>query len=500
MHPYVDARGNEGAVGSFHDVTARVDAERAVEEALVKQQVLTTRLEAVDRAKSRMFQNISHEFRTPLTLIHGPLDELLKDPSLPLDARRRLDIAAALRGVDRMQRLVDGLLEVARGEAGQLVVDRQPADLRALTRQGVAMFTSAAEDAGLELHLDVDDAPPLVRTDPELWTRVLMNLVSNAIKYTLDGSIHVTLSHVDGRARLAVIDTGVGIAPDELPFIFERFSQAASRPVRGDRGSGLGLALVMEIVTALDGTVDVTSAPGEGTAFVVELPAEECPVADPAAPPVREPAPTSGWCSPALRAGAVLVVEDDADLRAYLRGLIEASGWQVADVGDLESARPLVAEHDLVLSDVMLPDGSGVDLVQWVRAQEDTIRWMPVILLTAKADRASVVEGVTAGADDYIVKPFDPEELVARVATQMELALLRRFILDEADGRASNLQQALQSNRTIGTALGILMSSRGMTGKQAFDELRRASQHSNRKLRDIADEVTLTGALPDAGP
>lgn len=515
MQPYVDARGGEGAVGSFRDVTARVEAEQALERSLAEQSLLATQLEAVDRAKSRMFQNISHEFRTPLTIIQGPQRELLADPSVRLSTRQRQDLEGSLRATERLQRLVDGLLEVARGEAGQLVVDRRPMDLPLLTRQGVAMFASAAANAGLELTVDIHEFPPLVRADPELWTRVLLNLVSNAIKYTSVGGIHVGLSYADGRARLSVSDTGAGIDQDQLPFIFERFHQATNSPVRGHTGSGIGLALVMEIVTAVGGTIDVTSTPSGGTTFVVEFPAEECagdeecadfdlaPLArasvseiDPVASSAWAPVPPDAPAEAGLRGGSVLLVEDNADLRAYLRRLVETSGWQVTGVGDLESARPLVAEHDLVVSDVMLPDGSGVDLARWVRTQADPVRWMPVLLLTAKADRASVIEGIRAGADDYIVKPFDPQELVARIATHMELALLRRFVLDEADGRASNLQKALQSNRTIGTALGIVMASQAITAEQAFDELRRASQQSNRKLRDIADEVVYTGAPP----
>ncbi len=194
--------------------------------------------------------------------------------------------------------------------------------------------------------------------------------------------------------------------------------------------------------------------------------------------------------------GRVLVIEDNDDLREYISRLLRSAGWWVTTTDTAEAAQAEIEGHDVVLSDIMLPGMSGLDLVRWIRAQAE-VRWTPVLLLTARAGTESVVEGLTAGADDFVTKPFDPDELLARVATHMELSLLRKVVLDEAEDRADNLQRALASNRLIGTALGIVMATRKVTAEEAFALLRSVSQRANRKLRDVADDVVFTGALPD---
>jgi DNA-binding response OmpR family regulator len=186
--------------------------------------------------------------------------------------------------------------------------------------------------------------------------------------------------------------------------------------------------------------------------------------------------------------GRVLVIEDNDDLREYISRLLRSAGWWVTTTDTAEAAQAEIEGHDVVLSDIMLPGMSGLDLVRWIRAQAE-VRWTPVLLLTARAGTESVVEGLTAGADDFVTKPFDPDELLARVATHMELSLLRKVVLDEAEDRADNLQRALASNRLIAT--------RKVTSEEAFTLLQSVSQRANRKLRDVADDVVFTGALPD---
>ncbi|MDI1290532.1 MAG: response regulator, partial [bacterium] len=210
--------------------------------------------------------------------------------------------------------------------------------------------------------------------------------------------------------------------------------------------------------------------------------------------PAAAPAGDENDATPEVQRGRILLVEDHEDLRGYITRLLAEAGWLVTDVGDAESAQPLLIDHDLLLSDVMLPGIDGLDLARWVR-RDEALRWTPVILLTARADRESIIAGLHAGADDFISKPFDPEELIARVGTHLELSLLRKVVLDEADNRAANLQRALGSNRVIGTALGILMANERISADEAFVRLREASQTSNRKLRDVADDVVFTGAL-----
>lgn len=516
--PYGD-HGRGGAVGTMRDVSARIAAEQALiaseQEYRMLAEIASERLEQlarIDDAKSRLFQNISHELRTPIAVIQAPLRGLLNGSEASgLSEHQRRDIEAAARAADSLQRLVDGLLDVARGQAGQLVVIDEPTDLAALTTDAVAMFRSSAEQAGLELMVSTAGFPPVVRIDRDLWLKVLLNLVSNALKFTREGEIAVHLRHDGEFVELRVSDSGVGISDEDLPHIFERFQQARNQPVRGQSGSGLGLALVAELVRAVGGSISVETNVGLGTSFSVRMPAERSvEPANPASTMIG----TTSTPTPLLatedvlaggdgerfepdvdrQRGRVLLVEDHEDLRAYIARLLVNEGWAVTSVGDAEAAQGLLADHDLLLSDVMLPGMGGFELVRWVRSQED-LRWTPIILLTAKAGRESVLEGLGAGADDFVSKPFDPDELIARVGTHLELSLLRRVVLDEADDRAANLQKALGTNRVIGTALGILMIQERITADEAFTRLREASQVSNRKLRDVADDVVFTGTL-----
>ncbi len=497
------------AASQFHRIvvdTATYDLE----------QTRMAKLAEVDEAKSRLFQNISHEFRTPLTMIHGPQQSLLHRADLNLTDDERADLASAVRATERLQRLVDGLLEVARGQADRIVTNLEATDVPGLTAEGVAMFRAAAEDAGLSLRVCVsDEFPPALLIDRELWMRVFLNVVSNAVKYTEAGSIAISLTYAQGEVVLVVTDTGVGIAEDDLPYIFDRFQQAQTRPVRGDARSGIGLALVAELLRAVGGSARIESELGSGTVVTLHLPAEPASdVTAPTSPAIdrllsseraelavltaaaeSDEAPSTPADGTA-DSGRVLVVEDNDDLRKYVTRLLRSAGWLVTATDSAEAAQQTMAGHDVVLSDIMLPGMSGLDLVRWVRSNAD-VRWTPVILLTARASTDSVVEGLTAGADDFVTKPFDPDELLARVATHMELALLRKVVLDEAEDRAANLQRALSSNRHIGTALGIIMATQKVTADQAFASLREASQSANRKLRDVADDVVFTGALHD---
>ncbi len=514
--PYGE-RGRGGAVGTMRDVSTRVAAEQALmaseQEYRMLAEIESERLQqlaSLDDAKSRLFQNISHELRTPIAVIQAPLRGLLKGKeSVGLTDRQRADVEAAARAADSLQRLVDGLLDVARGQAGQLVVVDEPTDLAVLTSDAVAMFRSSAEQSGLQLTVSSAGFPPVVRVDRDLWLKILLNLVSNALKFTREGEVAVHLRHDGEFAELRVSDSGVGISDEDLPKIFERFQQARNQPVRGPSGSGLGLALVAELVRAVGGSIGVETTEGLGTSFTVRVPAERC--VGPASPSSTVSGTTQAdapWLSASSsdadpvvgdegdsrQRGRVLLVEDHEDLRGYIARLLMNEGWAVTAVADAEAAQDLLADHDLLLSDVMLPGMSGFELVRWVRSQE-SLRWTPIILLTARAGRESVLEGLGAGADDFVSKPFDPDELIARVGTHLELSLLRRVVLDEADDRAANLQKALGTNRVIGTALGILMIQERITADEAFTRLREASQVSNRKLRDVADDVVFTGTL-----
>ena len=469
-----------------------------------------TALADLDRGKSASFANVSHEFRTPLTVAFSGLSELRGSP---LSVEQLGHVDAVKRAADRLNRPVDSLLDFARAEAGMLTPVLELVDITEVTGEVVSMFRSAVETAGLELRLPLDDVGPVV-TDREAWIKVVANLMSNAYKFTEHGSIEVTLRGDGDGVELAVADTGTGITPEEADRVFDRFHQVTGQPARGISGTGIGLALVKDLVEAQGGRLHLNSKPGEGTTVTVTLPVQE-PSIHGESVPSDDVASTIGGLTaelalpdvadpPALAehrdAPNVLVVEDNPDLRGYLTRLLVSDGWNVTAVADVETALRTERLPDVILSDVMLPGQSGLDLVRLIRSQPD---WgpIPVVLLTARSGAPEIAEGLNAGADDYVSKPFEPVELLSRLRTHHELNRDRGLRLTEAEDKAANLQIALTTNRQIGMAVGVLMAREKITSERAFDLLRRQSTNTNRKLREIAEDVTLTGQLPRAaGP
>ena len=464
-------------------------------------------LVTLDAAKTRFLQNVSHELRTPLTLILGSLRAIRQE-----GRAYREDVDIAERGALRLQRLVDGLLEFAQADADELHAVLAPTDLALVTADVASMFRAAIERAGMRLEVDPATLSRLVEVDPEMWVRIVTNLLSNAVKFTSVGSIRVSLREDGDDAVLVVADTGVGIPPDELARIFERFHQVPGMIPRGQEGAGIGLSLVSDLVKAHHGTIAVDSTVGVGTTLTIQIPmgtasARPGPVGihsgmaqafraevdaglrAPGEQPVAER-------EPALpEVGQVLLVEDNADMRAYLTRLLRSDGWNVTAVADAAAALRLPPPPpDLVLTDVMLPGTDGLELVRTLRRLPATAR-LPIVLLSARAGSDSAAEGFTAGADDYVAKPFNPLELLARMRMHVELARLRDAV-SQAEDEAANLRVALSSNRRIGTALGILMYRFKIGNDESFTLLRETSQRLNRKLADIADEVVLTGELP----
>jgi signal transduction histidine kinase/DNA-binding response OmpR family regulator len=469
-------------------------------------------LAALDEDKTRFYQNVSHEFRTPLTLIQGPLHTVLDEAGPDLSARHRESLLAASRAALRLRKLVDSLLQFARVDADEIHAQFEATDLAVLTADLASMFRSAVEQAGLAYIVDASGVSGPVDVDREMWAEIVLNLLSNAVKFTRKGRIELHLRTVDDGVELAVSDTGVGIPPAHLPHVFERFSQVPGQSGRSAEGSGIGLALVAALAAAHGGKVDVHSVHGEGSRFTVTIPlaasaeragaqpgprvgestinayvieAESWLKADPVTEPPRSPSASNG---------RLLLVEDNGDLRSYLVRLLTADGWDVEAVSTVDAALQVDPPPEIVVTDVMLPGRSGLDLTRLMRADE-SLRRIPVIVLTARRGPAAAAEGLRAGADDYVAKPFEPSELLARIRVHHELARLRDFALSQAENRAANLHRALASNRQIGVAIGVLMAQAKITEEEAFDQLREVSQRQNRKLRDIADQVVLTGAL-----
>jgi signal transduction histidine kinase len=402
-------------------------------------------LAELDRAKTTFFSNVSHEFRTPLTLILGPLEQALGEQGRPLDPE---SLQMLHRNALRLQKLVNSLLDFSRIEGGAIVARSSPTDLVRATTEHASAFRSMIEAAGLKLRVQCDELPDAVWLDRDLYEKILLNLLSNAFKYTLQGAIDVILRDCGASVALSVRDTGVGIASDELPRIFERFHRIENAAARTHEGTGIGLALVRELVALLGGAIEVESQPGVGSVFTVTLPKGEMP--DLAAPAHASPSTDSdagaSFLQEAARWGAaapdamarlapqeagggrpaVLCIDDNADMRDYLHSLL-APRYALRFASDgasaLQSARR--EPPDLVISDVMMPGMNGLSLLQALRA-DDRTRSVPVILLSARAGEEARVEGMQAGADDYLVKPFAARELQARVDAHLRLALLRR--------------------------------------------------------------------------
>ncbi len=435
-----------------HIAQALANAE-AYEEARRRAEALAE----IDRAKTAFFSNVSHEFRTPLTLMLGPLEEMLamKDRLLPSVSEL---VSVTHRNGLRLQKLVNTLLDFSRIEAGRFRLSFQPTDLAALTAELASAFRSAVEQAGLKL---IVDCPPLaepVLVDREMWEKVVLNLLSNAFKYTFEGQIAVRLTADGERAHLSVADTGTGIPEDELPHIFERFHRVEGARGRTQEGTGIGLALVAELVQLHGGTVEVESTPGQGSKFTVSLAlgtAHLSPDRMPAARNVSSttlPAetyideaahwlPDAGSVAPVTSgpgSGKVLLVDDNADMRNYVARLL-ASRYEVEAVANGEEALERALDHppDLVLSDIMMPRLDGFGLLKALRGNPATAA-LPVILLSARAGEEAGVEGLDAGASDYLVKPFTARELLARVGAHMEMARVRKqAALQEATLRAA---------------------------------------------------------------
>jgi PAS domain S-box-containing protein len=414
-------------------------------------------LAAIDRAKTAFFSNVSHEFRTPLTLLVGPLEDSLADAT-PLPSAQRERLETAHRNALRLVRLVNTLLDFSRIEAGRIDASYEPTDLAALTIDLASAFRSAVERAGLALVVDCPPLPEPVYVDRDMWEKIVLNLLSNAFKFTFEGEIRVELRRRGDQVELRVADTGVGIPEGDLGRMFERFHRVRGARARTHEGTGIGLALVQELARLHGGTVAVASEEGRGTSFTVTVPngsvhlpadrissgqparktigatpyVEEAlrwlPGADRTALPFADelaPASPAAGAAPGTTA-RVLIADDNADMRDYLARIL-GQHFRVEVVADGGAALDRIRADapDLVLTDVMMPTLDGFGLLAAIRGDARTTS-TPVILLSARAGEEARIEGLRAGADEYLVKPFSARELLACVASQLRLTRLRR--------------------------------------------------------------------------
>ncbi len=424
-------------------------------------------LAELDRTKTAFFSNVSHEFRTPLTLMLGPLEEML---SADTGANREL-LGVVHRNGQRLLKLVNTLLDFARIEAGRAQASYEPLDLAALTVDLASNFQTACEMAGLRL--EVRCGTPLEGwVDREMWEKIVLNLLSNALKFTLQGSISVALEDAGDCLTLSVADTGIGMPRDALARVFDRFHRIEGARGRSHEGSGIGLALVQELVKLHGGTISVESELGQGTIFVVTMPkgGDHLPLNQHETRPAEGSGMrahayvaealswlgSNGQAAPSDVAGArsvrVLVADDNVDLRDYV-GRLLAEHYTVETAADgiaaLEAAR--ARRPDVIVTDAMMPRLDGFGLIRALRDDVE-LRSVPVLVLSARAGEEAKLEGLHHGADDYLVKPFSARELIGRVDALRRADTIRRNALEAL--RQSNAQnKALLDHAPVGAYL-----------------------------------------------
>ena len=400
-------------------------------------------LEDLDKAKTIFFSNISHEFRTPLTLMLGNIEEALNEPeSVPKNFER---MNVTHRNAMRLLKLVNTLLDFSRIESGRQKAVYSLTDIVSYTNNLAGNFRSIVEKAGLKLFVKADSIIQPVYLDKQMWEKIVFNLLSNAFKYTLKGSISLRLFSEKNNAVLEVEDTGVGIPEKELPHMFERFHRVQNVTGRTYEGTGIGLSLIKELVLLHGGNISVKSKEGKGSVFTVtipfgkeHLPAEQtydtpqeledvisATYIDEAASLLDNGVSGSNNTVYVEKAASgtatILVVDDNADMRNHIASLLQKHFTVITAVNGMEALHKIRSEEpSLVLSDIMMPIMDGIQLLKTIKEDKQLNR-IPVILLTARAGEESKIEGYQTGADDYLVKPFSANELKARIDAQLKI-------------------------------------------------------------------------------
>jgi PAS domain S-box-containing protein len=440
-------------------------------------------LAEIDRAKTAFFSNVSHEFRTPLTLMLGPLEEVLPEARERLNREGHEQLVTVRRNVLRLLKLVNTLLDFSRIEAGRVQAVYEPTDLAGITSEIASVFRSAMENARLRFLVECQPIGEPVYVDRDMWEKIVLNLLSNAFKFTFEGEIAVMLKPLDGAVELQVRDTGVGIPEEHRHRVFERFHRVEGIRARTYEGTGIGLALVQELVKLHGGSVVVESTVDQGSTFTVtiprgtaHLPAERIQAApSTASTAVRAkayaeealrwlPDESGGTAEVALlsqpasfasaleiepvaKRELIVVADDNGDMRQYLRHLL-VHRYEVHAVTDgqraLEATKQL--HPALVLADIMMPRLDGFGLLRAIR-DDAALASTPVILLSARAGEESRVEGLQAGADDYLIKPFTARELLARVATHVKMARLRHETAEREERLRASEERLAETSR-----------------------------------------------------
>jgi len=463
--PVLDRNGNVIQLAQrVEDVTEflrlkKITGQMEVEVLLRAQEVKDTnnqlvqaneKLKVLDQLKTDFFANISHEFRTPLTLILGPLEDALHHPSKTVSGDA---LESMHRNTLRLLGFINGLLDLTRLEADYMTSVFEATDLPAFTTSLVGSFQSVLASANLKLHIDCPPMAKPVYIDRSQWEKIVLNLVSNAFKFTFEGSISVRLREDDGSIQLVVSDTGTGIPDGELSKVFDRFHRVKGARGRSIEGTGIGLALVQQLVKLQGGFVQVDSTVGKGTNFTVVVPIRTEPPeksltsAEGSAPNTQ--ALTDGqslYLSEMIPAAAsskapleqksdetqqekkrIALADDNSDMRAYITQILSPL-YSVETYKDGEEAYEGIIQNmpDLLLSDVMMPNLDGMGLLKKLRTNPKT-EFLPVVFLSARTGEEAMIEGLETGADDYLMKPFSRRELVARIKSNLDLSRLRNL-------------------------------------------------------------------------
>lgn len=423
-------------------------------------------LQEIDRAKTAFFSNISHEFRTPLTLMLGPLEEMLSQQEGVLTHQQEANLTATHRNAMRLLRLVNTLLDFSRIEADKVRAQYFPVNLAAITADIASTFRAAVEHAGLQLTVDCPTLSKAAYVDRDMWEKIMLNLLSNAFKYTLKGGITVALKEEDEYALLSVCDTGVGIPEAEMPNMFARFHRVKNSKGRTFEGTGIGLSLVKELVQLHQGTISVESEEGAGSTFTVRIPLGRDHL--PEDQVVEKTGNDSNsnlsdiFVNEALffsresesnfieritegeEKARILIVDDNADMRDYLQRLLEKQYIvETAANGKLALAKINTHLPELVISDIMMPEMDGIQLLHHIK-HDPVTNSLPVILVSARAGEEAKIEGYDIGADDYLTKPFSAKELQARVRAQIRISRLHRHAIDILQHSADELEKKVE--------------------------------------------------------
>lgn len=466
------------------------------------------RLAALDEAKNRFFTNISHEFRTPLTLIIGPLEDLLADPKLAEPTAQQLK--PALRNAKRLLQLIHQLLDVSKLEAGKLTLQAREVDMNRFLHHLTQAFAPLAERQHIDFAADLPSESVLLYVDPDHFEKIVVNLIANAFKFTpAEGRIRLTLRIEDAHALITVQDNGAGIASEKLPFVFERFYQVDEPSIALHSGTGIGLALTKELTVLHGGTIDATSSVGFGSTFAVRLPlgrahlTPEQIAASPTAPSrqdldvalLSEGDGASEVLVPSLGSNqtTVLIVDDNADVRAYVKRHL-LPRYRVLEATNGAEALTLAREvlPDLIVSDVMMPEMDGYALCQALK-HDDELDYVPVILLTARAEQEDKLQGLAEGADDYLTKPFSGRELAARVDNLITSRhrLRLRFSLTATPTQTPPTQPVANTNEVflaqVQTAIEEHLGDEHFSVERLAEAVHMSRVHLFRRLRALRD-------------